>query len=203
MKKILIGLSALFMLGSCAAQQPGPLSEEQRKFARDYLETTKADFLKAIAGLSAQQVTYKPDEKTWSILDIAEHITLAEQRFFDIIEKEIKNAPDSSPRRVKLSEQDIIDRLTNRGFKAKSPESITAKGTFATIADAQQAFEKQRDANIAYISSTNDLLHWYFWRHPATGKIDLYQTIILMAAHSKRHILQMEEVKALPGFPKQ
>jgi hypothetical protein len=32
--------------------------------------------------------------------------------------------------------------------------------------------------------------------------VDLYQVLILLAAHSARHTLQLEEVMASPGFPK-
>jgi hypothetical protein len=33
--------------------------------------------------------------------------------------------------------------------------------------------------------------------------VDLYQVLILLAAHSARHTAQLEEVMATPGFPKQ
>ena len=32
--------------------------------------------------------------------------------------------------------------------------------------------------------------------------MDTYQWMLLVAGHSKRHTLQIEEVKASPGFPK-
>jgi hypothetical protein len=33
--------------------------------------------------------------------------------------------------------------------------------------------------------------------------MDLYQGLVLLAAHTARHTLQIEEVMASPGFPKQ
>jgi hypothetical protein len=34
------------------------------------------------------------------------------------------------------------------------------------------------------------------------GELDAYQWMLFMAAHSKRHLAQIEEVKADPNFPK-
>jgi hypothetical protein len=34
------------------------------------------------------------------------------------------------------------------------------------------------------------------------GYIDAYQLIVFISAHTRRHIMQIEEVKANPAFPK-
>ena len=34
------------------------------------------------------------------------------------------------------------------------------------------------------------------------GTIDAYQSYLLISAHSMRHVLQIEEVKSDPNFPK-
>jgi hypothetical protein len=36
----------------------------------------------------------------------------------------------------------------------------------------------------------------------ALGTVDTYQLFIFIAAHSKRHTLQIDEVKSDPNFPK-
>jgi hypothetical protein len=38
--------------------------------------------------------------------------------------------------------------------------------------------------------------------HRAAGLLDGYQWILLMAGHTERHVLQIEEVKRQPGFPR-
>jgi hypothetical protein len=55
---------------------------------------------------------------------------------------------------------------------------------------------------MAYIGSTNDDLKDHFINHPAFGTMDLYQELVLLAAHTARHTLQIEEVMASPGFPR-
>jgi hypothetical protein len=38
--------------------------------------------------------------------------------------------------------------------------------------------------------------------HPAFGPLDAHQWILLVAGHSARHTLQIEEVKTAAGYPK-
>jgi hypothetical protein len=40
------------------------------------------------------------------------------------------------------------------------------------------------------------------WLGPLGKKLDPYQWLLFIAAHSERHTKQMLEVKADPGFPK-
>ncbi len=41
----------------------------------------------------------------------------------------------------------------------------------------------------------------HYMQHPATGWMDTYPGILLLSAHTRRHRLQIDEVKADPGFP--
>ena len=68
---------------------------------------------------------------------------------------------------------------------------------------ALQAFVLRRDSTIQYINSTQDDLKDHFITHPVFGTMDLYKGLVLLAAHTARHTLQLEEVMATPGFPKQ
>lgn len=136
-------------------------------------------------------------------MECAEHIALAEQSLFSIIKIQLQIPFDPLKKKeIKITDKKIITRLTFRLFKAKSPEKIRPTGKFTDLETARNAFILQRDSTIAYANNTQDSLHEHFWQHPATGTIDLYQTIILLSAHCKRHILQIEEVKNRQHFPK-
>ena len=64
-------------------------------------------------------------------------------------------------------------------------------------------FKESRDKTIAYVDHTQDALRDHFFDHPAFGTMDGYQWILLISGHSNRHVLQINEVKADPNFPKQ
>jgi hypothetical protein len=79
---------------------------------------------------------------------------------------------------------------------------IKPTGKFPDARQAESAFEKSRATTIGFVEQNNRNLKERYWYHPATGTIDLYLTIVLIAAHSERHFLQIEEVKQHPAFPK-
>jgi DinB superfamily len=201
MKKLSIIIITMFISTQNFAQSM--LTAQQRTFAADYLQQTKVDFLKAIKGLTPEQLKFKTGEAEWSIADCVEHITVSEMGIFSISQKQLEQASDPAKQKeIKVDEQTIIKRLANRSSKAKSPEVLKPTGKFPSVEMAEQAFTKQRDSCITYVNTTNADLHSHYWQHPATGTIDIYQMIILMAAHSKRHTLQIEEIKTNPKFPK-
>jgi DinB superfamily len=179
------------------------LTKEERQFAIKYLQDTKQEFVKATEGLTPEQATFKSKNSKWSILECAEHIVLAEQSLFAVIKTQLQIPFDPLKRKeIRMTEKKIITRLTFRLFKAKAPENITPSGKYTDLETARKAFMLQRDSTINYTDTTQQALHEHFWQHRATGTIDLYQTIILLSAHCKRHILQMEEVKKRRQFPK-
>lgn len=201
MKKLSIIIITMFISTQNFAQSM--LTTSERKFVAEYLQQTKQDFLKAIKGLTPEQLKFKTGEGEWSIADCVEHITVSEIGIFSLSQKQLELPSDVAKRKeIKVDEKTIVNRLANRNSKAKSPEVLKPTGKFPSLEIAEQAFTKQRDSCITYVNTTNADLHFHYWQHPATGTIDIYQMIILMAAHSKRHTLQIEEIKSNSNFPK-
>lgn len=179
------------------------LTLQQRTYAVDELKRTKSLLNNELKGLSETQLNFKSAEGKWSIAEVTEHIALAENGIYQIIEGSLK-APANPAKRseITVTDTEISKRLTNRAYKVQSPEVIKPTGKFPDTKSAYQAFESRRDATMQYITNTNDDLQNHFWQHPATGTIDLYQAILLISAHSERHILQIIEVKSDKNFPK-
>lgn len=210
--KTLIGLLALPGIFSFSPKEKtvpmafdNPVSgitQEQRVYAVSELQRTRDLLEKELKGLTNEQVIFKAAPDQWSIAEVTEHIALAETGIFQITQGSLKAPADSSKRKeITVTEADIKKRLTNRTTKVQSPEVIKPTGKFPSTEQAFQAFVARRNATIDYIDKTDDDLLNHFWKHPATGTIDLYQTILLIAAHSERHILQIIEVKKSERFP--
>jgi hypothetical protein len=71
---------------------------------------------------------------------------------------------------------------------------------FGSPAAAQKHFVDSRAATEEYLRSATGLrLHV---TDSPLGKLDGYEWVLLIAAHSERHTKQMLEVKADPNFPK-
>ncbi len=210
MKRLLIfvltaGLAAAVQARPAAAAQvpPGTLSPEERAAAVALLTQTRADIMQSVRGLSAAQLAYRTAPERWSIAECLEHIALAEAGIFQM-QQGAMQAPADPARRaeIKVTDAQVVQILTNRRGKAQSPEILKPTGRFPSSEAALQFFSAQRDKTLAYVRAVPDDLRVHYWQHPATGPIDAYQTLLLLAAHSERHRLQIEEVKASAGFPR-
>lgn len=202
-----ISLLLCFVLSVARVSDPSPwqLSPDERKFAIDYLNKTRARLLKDVGGLSQTQLNFQPDDTSWSVAQCVEHITLSEDLIKQWIQGSLQQpAAPQRKREVKYTPQTLIAIVTNRSQnRAKTGGSWVPDGQFPTTADAIRAFVSRRDSTIAYIGSTQDELKDHFIDHPQWGALDLYQAFVMLSAHCERHTEQLEEVMANPNFPKQ
>jgi uncharacterized protein YndB with AHSA1/START domain len=178
------------------------LTANERSTLQAVLDESRIQLDNTVAGLSVQQLNYKPVSGGWSIAECIEHVTLAEQRFPQIVEEALLAPFDPDGRKkVKIADDAIRPRMTSRSWRARSPEVFRPSGRFESTEAMLHTFRSQRAATMEYVGTTTHDLRHHYWKHPLTGTIDLYQTLLLMSAHLERHIAQMEAVKAEAGFP--
>ncbi|MBZ4191134.1 DinB family protein [Niabella beijingensis] len=175
------------------------LSPKDRKFAVDYYIKTKERLLKDVGQLTSAQLAFKPDSSRWSITQCIEHIALAEDGLWQWCMLSLKSDTLKKPETAPTNEQ-LIAGVTDRTKKAQAPEMLQPKDQFPDAAAALKAFVERRDSTIQYLKGTTDPLKEHFMPTPA-GTIDVFQGLLLLAAHSERHTLQIEEVMKSPGFP--
>jgi len=204
MKKFLFASALLIALTAAGFRTaPGTLTPDERKFAIDYYQKTKARLLADVKGLSETQLNWNADSTRWSIYQCTEHIALSETLIWQWISM-TEHSPATPGKRseVKHTTEELIAMTTDRSHKFQAPEMLKPVTQFSGEEAALNAFVLRRDSTIAYIGATNDDLKDHFITHPVFGTMDLYQGLVLLAAHSARHTLQIEEVMASPGFPK-
>ena len=182
--------------------QPMTISIEERLNLVNSLQLSQTSLKESIAHLSDTQFHYKSAANSWSIAECVEHITLAEIHFQEILSKALTTPPNSAGRkRIKIADEEIRSKMVEGRWKAKSPELFLPSQTSPSASIAIDAFDKQRLKNIQYIQDTQDDLRNHFWNHPLTGQIDLYQTLLLMSAHTERHINQIKTIQNHKNFP--
>ncbi len=193
-------LCTVLVLSACQAQT---LSQGERDFALSALHGSRKLFLDSVEGLSEAQLRWKPDPKTWSVMEVAEHIVASEEFIAGMAQKALESPADPSKKQPKPREMDakILAGVADRSQKAQAPEGLVPKGRFRSIGELTAAFRKLRDQNIAFVRETQLDLRSHFAPSPM-GDLDALQWYIFMAGHTERHVAQIREVKANPGFPK-
>jgi len=178
------------------------LTQADRDRAIAELTASRQQFLDSVAGLSAAQWNFKPDEKTWSVAECAEHIALSEDLIFGSVTK-IVQTPATPDKTSAVTDDFVLKAVVDRSHKFQAPEALRPKHTFATPQEIIDHFKQSRERTIAYVLDTQDDLRGHFFDHPVLKTMDAYQWILLLSAHSQRHTAQLNEVKSNPNFPKE
>ncbi len=202
MKKMLVLISLMSVAAPAFTQA---LTKEERERAMSELHATRKQFLDSVAGLSEAQWNFKPSPEVWSVAEAAEHIAVSEDTILKLVNENLMKAPAQPDKKAEVSGKDemILEKMVDRSHKAQAPEMLRPTHRWATQQALVDHFKESRDRTIAYVEQTQDSLRDHFMEHPAFKLMDGYQWLLLISAHSHRHTLQIEEVKAMPNFPKQ
>ena len=205
MKRIAVALSMslFFTAVACSAAYGQTLDPADRDRAAKYLEATKKGVLDATKGLSEAQWNFKPAPDRWSVAQVLEHIAASEDFMLGMVtEKIMKAPPRSEPADLKAIDEMVLAKVPDRSNKVQAPEALVPTNRFGSPDAAKKHFEESRAKTAAFLQSTPDL-RAHAADSPFGAKLDAYEWILFISAHSERHTKQINEVKADPNFPKQ
>ena len=202
MRKILsrtfIGL--LFVIATAASAQE--LTQAEKERALQYLESTKANIIEATKGLSEAQWNFKSASDRWSIAQVMEHIAASEDFIRDdLLKEKVMVSPQGPPDRdVKKIDDAVVTMIPDRSHKAQAPDPLQPRNRFGSPEKSLKHFLESRETTEQYLKTAAGLRDHVM--DGPVGKMDGYEFILFIAAHSERHTKQIEEVKADPNFPK-
>jgi len=192
-------LMALVLMVAAGSAQEVTQAEKER--ARQYLETTKKGVLDATKGLSEAQWNFKAAPDRWSVAQVMEHIAAAEDFIREALKEKVMMAPAGEPGRdVKKTDEAVLAMVPDRTTKVQAPEPLVPTNRFGSPADSVKHFVESRATTEEFLKTTTGLREHV--TDSPLGKMDGYEFILLIAAHSERHTKQINEVKADPNFPK-
>jgi hypothetical protein len=200
MKRSLIMLTAVLCITASACAQS--LTQADRDSAVKYLASTKQGVLDATAGLSEAQWNFKPAPDRWSVAEVTEHIAAAEDYLRGMVTEQVMKAP---PRPegddVKAIDEMVLAKVPDRTNKVQAPEPLKPTNRFGSPQASLKHFEETRQQTLDFLKQHDDL-RAHAADSPFDKKLDGYEWILFIAAHSDRHTKQINEVKADPNFPK-
>jgi hypothetical protein len=189
---------AVVALLSTASLTAGPMTAGERQRLIAHFEMTNAWLESEVAGLSKGQLTFRPTPESWSVMEVVEHLAIAEPQYWknfqDSLAKPVQ--PDFKPQ---ATDEAMLWYGIDRTRRATTGEARVPRGTYATVNDSLAAFRKLRAEMMLVAKTTEGDLRG---RPYLTASQDLYQWFLMISTHSQRHILQIREVKAHKSFPK-
>jgi hypothetical protein len=195
----------LILLLSCAGGlgHAQSLSQADRDKALSYLESTRQGVVDATKGLSPAQWNFKPAPDRWSVAQVTEHIAAAEDYIRGMVTEKVMTAP---PRPagddVAALDEMVMKAIPDRSTKRQAPEPLVPTNRFGSPEGSLKHFLEARATTEDFLKKTPDLRE-HAVDSPMGKKLDAYEWILFVSAHSERHTKQILEVKADPNFPKQ
>ena len=199
----LIFIAFVSVAGEARAQT---LSDAEREALLSRLRKSRTNLEQATTGLSAAQWRFKPGVFRWSVAECVEHIALAEDFLFNILNEQVMKAPAPTtakdPTAAARVDQTIINLGSDRSSRFQAPEPTRPKHQNATPQELLNRFYASRNRTLEFARGSREL-RAHCMDTPLGKCTDGYQWLLLVAAHSERHTAQLLEVKADPKFPKQ
>jgi len=198
----------LLVLGVCTfcnavlAADEGKITAEERAKAIKYLKDSHAETLALIENLSEAQLKFKASPEKWSVLEVAEHIMLAETLIFSQAEKALADKPNPDWEAKTKGKTELIERaIVNRTTKVQAPEAIVPSSKL-TRDQVIKGLKEGRAKTLKFAEETQLPLKMYTAENPFFKTLNAYQWLIYVPLHNMRHNAQIAEVKADPNFPK-
>ncbi len=194
MKPSLIAVVFLFAVASVKA---APMNRLERQRLIAHLEMTGSWLVDEVSRLSAAQLQFRPSPEAWSILQVAEHLSITDPIYWRQF-REAMNAPPKGPSDP-ARDASILWYGIDRTERGKAIPSEDVKGQLRDIKTDLDIYRKVHRELLEYARTTNEDLRSHFVERENS---DAYQWFLLISTHDQRHILQIREIKADPRFPK-
>ncbi|HXZ13831.1 MAG TPA: DinB family protein [Candidatus Sulfotelmatobacter sp.] len=177
------------------------ITPAERETLLKSLAESRERLLRAVEGLSREQLHYRPAPDRWTVAEIVEHVAFVEGRILGMIQKTLSAGPTPEKRSALEGRESVFfENVEARTPRLQAPDAVKPCGRWP---DDQllKEFEAARQRTREFAGSNEADLRTHFFPHPFFGDLDLYQWLLLIAAHCDRHRAQGEEVMASAGFP--
>lgn len=185
-----------------AAADPHMTTEERAKVVQ-WLNDTQKEYLDRLEHVSEAQWHWRPAPFRWSVGEVAEHIMLTENRLFGALQMAMA-APTNPNWQAKTTGKDtFIERaVPSRAVHVQAPLEIRPTGKLSRE-EVIQRFKALRVRVMEFAQKTDEPLKAHTIEHPmpAFNTLNAYDWLVYIPMHTERHLKQMAEVMASPGYP--
>ncbi len=192
---------AILACAGATAVRSQEVTQAEKERAMQYLERTKQGVLDATKGLSDAQWNFKAGPDRWSIAQCVEHIAAAEDYIRGMVVEKVMAAPAVAGRDLKKTDDAVVAIIPDRSKKAQAPEPLVPTNRFGSADGSLKHFVESRTKTEDFLRTTPGLRD-HAVDSPLGSKLDGYEFVLFIAAHSERHTKQILEVKADPNYPK-
>ena len=188
----------VLLLSNVLLDAAGPMTTGERQRLVAHLEMTEAWLASELEGLSEAQLKFRMAPTTWSVMDVVEHLAIAEPQYWKNLQDSMKQ-PVTPGYKPAATDAGILWYGIDRTDRQTTGEARVPHGTFPSVKESFASFRKLRATMLETARTSQEDFRG---RPLIDGNQDVYQWFLMISSHSQRHILQIREIKAHQGFPK-
>jgi DinB superfamily len=188
----------ILIVASAGSPSTEPLSDGDRQRLLAHLHMTEGWLTTELEGLSPAQLRYRMSPESWTIMDVVEHLAVAEPQYWQQLRKSLER-PAVQGYKPEATDADILWYGIDRSRRQKTGEARVPSGKFADVKDSFGAFRTLRGTMLELAKGTGEDLRG---RALIDGNMDVYQWFLMISSHAQRHVLQIREIKESPGYPR-
>lgn len=168
------------------------------------IEGQRNELLGQVSRLSHQQQNFKPSPKEWSILQVLNHLVYAETNTVKYMTKKIQGiaTAEKSGAYAKF-------RLLTLNMFLRSPLKFKAPKAALPVQEDVYVFDNVKkqwdDVRLQFKKILDQLgnadADKLIFKHPISGKFNIYQTMSFLQEHIEHHRKQIKRIKSSPLFP--
>jgi len=165
----------------------------------DDIKISRINMLNEVSDLTIEQCSYKPNENTWSIQEVLEHLVLAERGGYNLICTAAECFKANNPVWNGVSENDglSIEEIISRTWKDKedAPESAAPNGMWSV--NIWTSHFRNCDDLLSDLPETLEGLPLteVIYPHFLCGPLNVIQRLDFIRFHIDRHIDQVKKLK--------
>jgi len=182
---------------SAVSALAGPMTQQDRERLLAHLQMTQAWLTDEVSPLSAAQLNFRPAPDRWTVAETVQHLVVAEPNYWKLLHDALKQPPKKMDKAA--TDADVLLYGIDRTQHEKTTPKQNPKDQKIDAAQALRAFLAMHAQLLEMARSTHEDLRGH--AVPEWG-VDAYQCLLEISTHEQRHILQIREIKASPGFPK-
>ena len=175
-----------------------PMTQRDREHLIAHLLMTHGWLEDEVSSLSPTQLNFRVTPDKWTVAEVVDHLALAEPTYWKLLQDAMKQPERKLDKPA--TDADVLWYGIDRTRHEKTEPSKDPKGQAIDVRRALQSFRALHVMMLDYARTTGEDLR----AHAVPDwNVDAYQCLLEISTHAQRHILQIREIKADPGFPKQ
>lgn len=204
--KISLILLFSFCITKMTFGQPGKVwADADRDTLITLIKDSKAKLIEATKGLSEKQIDFEPNDTSWSIKGVVEHLAnYAEAYYWELIAAVRVPLPQFLDS-VRCNDQ-VYMNLADNADKHVASELFVPRDKYGDFQNTLKQYTIFEDVLLSFITNNRKNLREHFSVRPNKGVFDCrwrdaHQIVLVEIAHIYRHLKQIERIKNHPNYP--